>query len=136
MTKMSNFRLNKIRCDLEDHSFEKEYFRDLISKSNTKTLCITDSFSFLFSFFLSFLDVKFQAFKASGDMTISGEPNYTINTLIGKRDDPILTIYARQIIELVGNTSSKPILLAVALVDESKETLRTILEILGNNKVW
>lgn len=69
-------------------------------------------------------------------MTISGEPNYTINTLIGKRDDPVLTIYARQVIELIGNTSSKPILLAVALVDDSKETLKAILEILAKNKVW
>lgn len=69
-------------------------------------------------------------------MTISGDPNYSITTLIGKRDNAILNIYARQIIELVGTSSSKPVLLAVALVDESKSALKTILEILEKNKVW
>lgn len=69
-------------------------------------------------------------------MTISGDPNYSISTLIGKRDNTILNIYARQIIELVGKTSSKPILLAVALVDESKTTFKTVMEIMENNKMW
>eukprot|EP00026_Physarum_polycephalum_P022918 Phypoly_transcript_27432.p1 GENE.Phypoly_transcript_27432~~Phypoly_transcript_27432.p1 ORF type:complete len:136 (-),score=21.49 Phypoly_transcript_27432:3-410(-) len=82
------------------------------------------------------IGTMFQAFKVSGDMTISGEPNYTISTLIGKRDDPVLTTYARQLIELVGNTSSKPILLGIALLDESKETFRTIMDIIEKNKMW
>lgn len=69
-------------------------------------------------------------------MTISGEPNYTISTLIGKRDSEILNVYARQIIELVGSASSKPVLLGIALVDESKSTFRTIMDILEKNKMW
>eukprot|EP01111_Echinosteliopsis_oligospora_P003667 TRINITY_DN15760_c0_g1_i1.p1 TRINITY_DN15760_c0_g1~~TRINITY_DN15760_c0_g1_i1.p1 ORF type:complete len:150 (+),score=16.58 TRINITY_DN15760_c0_g1_i1:18-467(+) len=82
------------------------------------------------------LGTLFQAYKTSGEMTASGEPNYSVTTLLGKRDDDILNIYARQIIELVGEKTSKPLILALALQDSSKPTFRAIMEILSSNSVY
>ena len=58
---------------------------------------------------------------------------YHIQTLFGKRDDPLLAIYARQIIENIatysGNnenngtaTGVKPLLLSIALNDNSRDS--------------
>lgn len=91
-------------------------------------------------------------------MTVSGEPNYSIHTLIGKRDSPLLTVYVRQLIELVGTTSSKPIVVSLALINDgddsgnnndddatnnnnnnnnsNKSTFQAIMEIIHKNKVW
>ena len=37
--------------------------------------------------------------EAHVDPTIDRKPSFTINTLIGKRDEPVLTLCARQIIQ-------------------------------------
>ena len=58
---------------------------------------------------------------------------YHIQTLFGKRDDPLLTIYARQIIENIAKYSNnnnnnnsitdvKPLLLSIALDNDSRDS--------------
>ena len=47
---------------------------------------------------------------------------YRMETLLGRRDDPLLNIYARQIIEQISKTSDKPLLLSVALKPEGRDT--------------
>ena len=63
---------------------------------------------------------------------------YTITTLIGKRDDPLLNIYARQIIERLSLTTNKPLLLAISILDDSRdsETFQTILNYLFQENAW
>lgn len=60
--------------------------------------------------------------------------------LLGKRDDAILHIYARQIIEVVSKVSNKPIVLAISLEDSkearSAAAMQTILNKLFEINTW
>jgi len=67
-----------------------------------------------------------------------GRRTYEVNTLMGKRDDQLLNVYARQLIERMsqGGVSSKPLILTIALskngrgVDIFNDVLNAILEML------
>lgn len=45
---------------------------------------------------------------------------YSVQVLLGKRDDPLLSLYARQLLEQM--KSEKPLLLAVCLQDAGRDT--------------
>jgi proteasome assembly chaperone 3 len=45
---------------------------------------------------------------------------YHIETILGRRDDPLLTIYARQIIERLAKVSRKQLLLSISLREEGR----------------
>jgi len=40
---------------------------------------------------------------------------YEMNVLLGKREDTLLMVYARQIMQRIGTSSAKPLILAIAL---------------------
>ena len=67
----------------------------------------------------------------------SGQDNiFRVRNVLGRRDDPLLNIYARNIAEEVARTSARPLLLAVSLSEEGRspqvfqELLSEILSIL------
>ncbi|KAJ3088996.1 hypothetical protein HK102_007448 [Quaeritorhiza haematococci] len=77
----------------------------------------------------------------------------TVRSLIGKRDDPLMHVYATQILNMVAEkrpTETRPLLLGLALKkrettgeengedeDESeRKTLHEILELLGEVGLW
>jgi len=64
-----------------------------------------------------------------------GNVLFQTKVLLGKRDDPILHIYARQIIEKIvsSSTSRKPLLLSISLQPDSHDAI-TMQDIL--NKVF
>ena len=66
----------------------------------------------------------------------SSDASYTIKVLLGKRDSDILEIYARQLVEDVARYSCLPLLLAVALKDESMDTLKQIVALIQQNRIW
>lgn len=47
---------------------------------------------------------------------------YDMATLLGRRDDPLLNIYARQLIEKTSAVSDKPLLLAISLLPNGRDT--------------
>ena len=51
-----------------------------------------------------------------------------MNVLLGRRDDPLLVIYARQMIEAIGKSSSRPLLLSISLKERDPETFEKIME--------
>ncbi len=57
---------------------------------------------------------------AWSDSKSDGGYMYHINTILGKRDDPLLTIYARQIMEKISPHTRKPLLLGISLRDEGR----------------
>jgi proteasome assembly chaperone 3 len=67
-----------------------------------------------------------------------GDTSYEMSTLLGKRDDPLLDVYARQIIEKVSARSNKPLLLGVALKPEGRDakTFQDILNKLFEIATW
>lgn len=54
-------------------------------------------------------------------------------TVLGKRDDPLLSVYARQIIEKIALVSDKPLMLVIALTEDGRDT-KTFQQIL--NKLY
>eukprot|EP01132_Coremiostelium_polycephalum_P006148 gene6148-7658_t len=68
--------------------------------------------------------------------TLSGEPCFNVETILGGNQDPLLFIYARQIIENIGETSNKSLLLSISVTDKSKSTFKSILETIFSIKLW
>ncbi|KYR01656.1 proteasome assembly chaperone 3 [Tieghemostelium lacteum] len=70
------------------------------------------------------------------ESTFSDEPCYTVETLLGNNQDQLLMIYARQLIENIGQSSNKTLLLSISIQDKSKDTFKIIMQTLFENKVW
>jgi hypothetical protein len=90
-------------------------------------------------------DSKIESFKETGEMFPTGgdEESYGYQTLLGKREDPILEIYSRQLIEKISKsaTSCKPVIFSISLEkqpskEEEKKTFNCISKILMENKIW
>jgi proteasome assembly chaperone 3 len=62
---------------------------------------------------------------------------YQTSILLGKRDDPLLTIYARQLTEKISLNSSKSLLLGISLKEEgrSREQFEFIINTVLENLV-
>ena len=67
-----------------------------------------------------------------------GEMRYEMTTMLGKRDDPLLDVYARQIIEKIAVHSRKPLILGIALIQEGRDakTFQDILNKLFEVNTW
>ena len=69
-----------------------------------------------------------------------GRVLYQTKVLLGKRDDPILHIYARQIVEKIAGTSAdrKPLLLAISLHRDAQDakTMQEVLNALFEINTW
>ena len=63
-----------------------------------------------------------------------GDVIYETKTLLGKREDSLLDVYARQIIERIEKVSNKPLILAISLKEEEGRNAKTFSEIL--NKLY
>lgn len=76
--------------------------------------------------------------QADSESKADGEKIYQISTVMGKRDDPLLHIYARQIIERISMHCNKPLLLCISLLPECRDTesFQTILNHLYENNTW
>lgn len=62
-----------------------------------------------------------------------GDVIYETKTLLGKREDSLLDVYARQIIERIEKVSNKPLVLGIALKEEGRDA-KTFSDIL--NKLY
>lgn len=58
--------------------------------------------------------------RAESSEKADGGYIFAVNTLLGKRDDPLLTIYARQIIERISPYSKNPLVLTISLKEEGR----------------
>ena len=58
-----------------------------------------------------------------------------MQTILGKRDDPLINLFARQIIEKISSYTDKPLLLSISLHPEkqSVEILKEILKEIENS---
>lgn len=70
---------------------------------------------------------------------IDGAVHYEVNTLFGKRDDQLLHVYCRQIIEQIHKSgSSMPVLLAISLREEGRgvECFQAVLNSIREISTW
>jgi len=63
---------------------------------------------------------------------------YHVETLMGKREDPLFTIYARQLIERLSSYTSRHLLLSIALKEDGRdvETFQAIINSIFSNLSW
>ena len=76
---------------------------------------------------------------AWSDAKADGGKIYDMVTLLGRRDDPLLNVYARQLIEKIAEHSDKPLILAIGLSPEGRDTttFQDILnEIVSHTNTW
>mmetsp|Transcript_18747 Transcript_18747/g.24755 ORF Transcript_18747/g.24755 Transcript_18747/m.24755 type:complete len:141 (+) Transcript_18747:77-499(+) len=69
---------------------------------------------------------------------LGGSNGYSTSVLLGRRDDPLLLIYARQVMEQVCAGVGKPLLLGIALKPEGRDpqTFESIMNELIRLKKW
>ena len=70
---------------------------------------------------------------------IDSSVHYEVNILFGKRDDQLLQVYCRQIIEKIyRNGSTKPVLLAISLLENGRsvECFQNVLDKLDDIATW
>ncbi|RLN52701.1 hypothetical protein BBJ29_002800 [Phytophthora kernoviae] len=60
--------------------------------------------------------------------SISGKFQPDIHIRLGRRDDPLLLVYARQFLEHFGVPAGLPILAAIGLKDRSSETFEVVMQ--------
>ena len=67
-----------------------------------------------------------------------GGKTFNMVTLLGRRDDPLLNVYARQLVERISMVSDKPLLLAIALKPNGRdtETFQSVLNEIVNCNSW
>ena len=69
---------------------------------------------------------------------MDGVVKYDITTIFGKRDDMLLHVYARQIIERISQSSPLPLLLGICLEDNGRDVriFEEVLNKLEAMKTW
>jgi proteasome assembly chaperone 3 len=67
--------------------------------------------------------------KSDDSVTRPGAaPSFDVNVLLGRRDDPLLLIYARQLVEAISKSSSRPLLLSISLRERDPATFEKVME--------
>lgn len=86
---------------------------------------------------------SFTQISAKKDVTLEDNAAYDVQTVLGKRNDPVLEALAMQLIQLIGETSSKPLMLSISLKPTSRpngsispEVFRAILKLVIDNRIW
>mmetsp|Transcript_30269 Transcript_30269/g.51186 ORF Transcript_30269/g.51186 Transcript_30269/m.51186 type:complete len:130 (-) Transcript_30269:521-910(-) len=110
----------------------------LITVDGESTDIISTVYSDRIFVIISQLDKFGTLLKAWSEPRSDGGMLFQVSTLLGKRDDPLLHIYARQIIERMAQVTQKPLLLAIALKPEcrSADNFQTILNELFQHNAW
>ena len=72
---------------------------------------------------------------------MEGTSTYAVNTILGMRNDEVLEALALQLMQLIGETSNKPLLLSIALKPTearsiSPKVFRAILKLVLENRIW
>jgi len=68
----------------------------------------------------------------------NGGKIFNTEILLGKRDDHLILVYARKLIEIISHFSEKPLLLGICLKieDENVEIFHTIINKLNEIQTW
>ena len=67
-------------------------------------------------------------------------PTFSTRVLLGRRDDEMLEVYARTMVELIGKQcprlAGNPLLLAISITEHSPEMFRAIMQTVGEVRPW
>jgi hypothetical protein len=74
--------------------------------------------------------------NAAAEIFPDGSVEYNITTLLGDREEELLTLLARRLIEIIHRDTALPMLLSVALQSPSEGIIRALLSHLEEKRVW
>lgn len=76
--------------------------------------------------------------NAWAEKKADGGKTFEMVTVLGRRDDPLLNVYARQLIEKISLVSDKPLMLAIALLPNGRdaETFQKVLNDIVSLNSW
>ena len=94
--------------------------QSIVTVGDITTQILCSSFSDNLFIVITQLDKFGTILKATSIDKIDGGQTFHVQTLMGKRDDPLLIVYARQLVERLRPYTSKPIILSIALKDEGR----------------
>lgn len=64
-------------------------------------------------------------------------PTFSTTVVCGKRDEPLMQLAARQIVEQAGSRGcTKPMLICMGLKDHSPETMREVVKAVAADNIW
>lgn len=71
------------------------------------------------------------------DVAYDGTTTYSVSTLMGKRDEPLLESCTRRLVELMGSQGCKrPLILTLGLKSHTAATLKGITDLIIKNRIW
>ena len=65
--------------------------------------------------------------------------SFTTRVLLGRRDDEVLEVYARTLVELIHRQcggGTRPLLLAISIKEHSSDMFKAIMQEIGEHRVW
>lgn len=103
--------------------------KSIVELDGIKTEILCSSFTDRIFIIITQIDKVGTLLNAWTEEKADGGKLFLVSTLMGKRDDPLLTIFARQLIEQLSNVTSKPLLLGISLKAEgrSREQFQAII---------
>tara|TARA_B100000524_G_scaffold346386_1_gene246480 strand:- start:270 stop:572 length:303 start_codon:yes stop_codon:yes gene_type:complete len=71
-------------------------------------------------------------------LALGGGGSYSVRVILGRRDEPLLEVYARTLVELVnkGRETPLPVLLGISIKEHSPSMFRTVMHQISTNRVW
>ncbi|XP_073003063.1 uncharacterized protein [Typha latifolia] len=74
---------------------------------------------------------------ARKDEGVSLDPTFNVSVIFGKRNEPFLLACARQLIEHISSCgSSRSLVLSLGLKDHSQGTLKDVISVVLENRLW
>ncbi|XP_030482959.2 uncharacterized protein LOC115699608 [Cannabis sativa] len=97
-------------------------------------ICSYDDHFFVIATQIGTMGTILKARKDEGMLT---QPTFDVSVIVGKRDEPMLVVCARQLIEQISlSGSTKSLILALGLKDHSVETVKGIVAAVVENRLW
>lgn len=71
------------------------------------------------------------------DVALGGGETFAVDTLIGRRDEPMLELCARRVAGSMANGGcTKALLMGIGLRQHTRESLKAMIDTIEENKVW
>lgn len=75
--------------------------------------------------------------SATQDAAFDGTTTYSTTVVLGKRDEPLLQLCARQIVELAGAAGyKKPMLIGLGFKQHSMQLVKQVMQVVLSENVW
>ncbi len=75
--------------------------------------------------------------QASQDAAFDGSTTFSTSVLLGRRDEPLLQLCARQVVEMAGSAGlRKPMVLGLCFKEHSMQVVREVCKAISEENIW